>query len=85
MTNDIKQKKEILEKDLDELIKFVSKLESSQSIKIYENLIATLKTEIENTENLKQKCSSCGASLDPWEKGRCGPCKIADERIPEEE
>ena len=85
MTEDIEQKKESLKENLEKLLKFVNELETSQSIKIYENLIATLKTEIEKTETPTQKCKSCGTSLDPWEKERCGPCKIADERIPEEE
>ena len=85
MPDDTEQKKEVLEENLNKLLKFVNKLETSQSIKIYENLIATLKTDIEKTETPIQTCKSCGTSLDPWEKGICGPCKIADERIPEEE
>lgn len=85
MTNDTEQKKEILEENLNKLLKFVKELETSQSIKIYKNLIAILKADIENIKNSTPTCKSCGTSLDPWEKGICGPCKIADERIPEEE
>ena len=85
MSDDIEQKKEILEENLNKLLKFVKEVETSQSIKIYENLIAILKTDIENIKNSTLTCKSCGTSLDPWEKGICGPCKIADERIPEEE
>lgn len=85
MTDDLEQKQKILEENLHKLLKFVNELDSSQSIKIYQNLITTLKTDIEKIENPNQKCSSCGSLLDPWEKGVCGPCKISDNKIPEEE
>ena len=85
MSDDIEQKKEILEENLYKLLKFVKELESSQGIKIYENLIPILTTNIENIKNSTPTCKSCGTTLDPWEKGLCGPCKISDKRIPEEE
>lgn len=84
MSDDIEQKKN-LEENLYNLLKFVKELEPSQGIKIYENLIAILKTDIEKTKSETQTCKSCDTSLDPWEKEICGPCKISDKKIPEEE
>ena len=79
-------KKETLEKDLESLLKLVKeKTNISETIKIYENLISIIKSEIETGDQPKQKCNSCGEPLEHWEKGICGPCKIADERYEEEE
>ena len=85
MSEDLTAKKAELEHNLQDLMKLVNELEPSQSIKFYENLIATVKADLEKIEHPIEHCSTCGNPLDPWEKGRCGPCKIADERIPEEE
>ena len=43
-----------------------------------------IETELENAEQLKQKCSSCGEPLETWEREICGPCKIKDPRFEEE-
>ncbi|NIM25130.1 MAG: hypothetical protein GTN35_04770 [Nitrososphaeria archaeon] len=84
MSDDLIIKKEELANNLQDLMKLVNKLEPSQSIKFYENLISTLKADLEKIEHPTENCSTCGSPLDPWEKDRCGPCKIADEKIPEE-
>ncbi len=84
MSDDLIIKKEELANNLQDLMKLVNKLEPSQSVKFYENLIATLKADLEKIEHPTENCITCGNPLDPWEKERCGPCKIADERIPEE-
>lgn len=85
MSNDLTIKKETLERDLLNLLKSVKeKTEPNDSIKIYENLIISIKETLEKIEHPKQKCSSCGEPLDAWERGTCGPCKIKDERYEEE-
>ena len=43
-----------------------------------------IETELENAEQLKQKCGSCGEPLETWEREICGPCKIKDPRFEEE-
>ncbi|MDH3736436.1 MAG: hypothetical protein OEQ94_05360 [Nitrosopumilus sp.] len=43
-----------------------------------------IETELENAEQLKQKCGSCGEPLEIWEREICGPCKIKDPRFEEE-
>jgi len=43
-----------------------------------------IETELENAEQFKQKCSSCGEHLEAWEQEICGPCKIKDPRFEEE-
>ena len=73
------------ENNLQDLLKLVNELEPSQSVKFYENLVSTIKADLEKIEHSINNCATCGNPLDPWEKERCGPCKIADERIPEEE
>lgn len=85
MSDDLTIKKEKLESNLQDLLKLVNELELSQSVKFYENLIASVKTDLEKIDHPIENCATCGNPLDPWEKQRCGPCKIADERIPEEE
>ena len=85
MSDDLTIKKTTLENNLQDLMKLVNDLEPSQSVEIYENLVATVKTDLEKVEHPHEKCKTCGNLLDPWEKERCGPCKISDERIPEEE
>ena len=39
---------------------------------------------IQNIEESKQKCSSCGKSLESWERETCGPCRIKDPGFAEE-
>lgn len=85
MSDELKEKNKTLKKRLDDLLKLVNNLEDSQSIQIYENLVDMAKSDLEKIEHTTEKCSSCGNTLDPWEKEICGPCKISDERIPEEE
>lgn len=85
MSDELTEKNKTLKKTLEDLLKIVNNLEDSKSIPIYENLVATTKSELEKTEHSTEKCNSCGNTLDPWEKEICGPCKISDERIPEEE
>ena len=85
MSDDLTDKKAELDKNLHDLLKLVNELEPSQSVKFYENLIATVNADLEKIEHPTENCFTCGNPLDPWEKERCGPCKIADERIPEEE
>lgn len=86
MSDSLKIKKENLEKDLLALLDLVkNKTAPLETIKIYENLISVVKSELENIYQPKQKCNSCGEILEQWEKGICGPCKIADERYEEEE
>ena len=43
-----------------------------------------IETDIENIEQSKQKCSSCGVILENWEREICGPCKIKDPKFEEE-
>ena len=59
-------------------------IEPIKAIKIYENLIMTIKADIELSENHIKICNSCGDPLTDWEKGICGPCKIKDNRYAEE-
>lgn len=84
MSDDL-TKKETLESDLTKLLKSVKdKSKPNETIKIYEDLITSIKENLEQIEQPKQKCSSCGEPLDTWERGICGPCKIKDERYEEE-
>ena len=86
MSEDIKIKKENLQKNIEDLFKLIEeKFDEPQKGKIYENLTTSIREEFEKLNQPIQKCSSCGILLDPWEKGICGPCKIADERYEEEE
>ena len=86
MSENLKIKMETLDNDLSSLLELVKdKTELSETIKIYENLISLVKSDLEKVDQPKQKCSSCGEPLEHWEKGICGPCKIADERYEEEE
>lgn len=86
MSGNLKIKRETLEKDLSSLLELVNdKTEPSETIKIYENLISVVKSDLEKIDQPKQKCSSCGELLEHWEKGICGPCKIADVRYEEED
>ncbi|MDX1440833.1 MAG: hypothetical protein R3237_00045 [Nitrosopumilaceae archaeon] len=85
MSEDLIVKKETMKKNLEDLINSVNQLEPSQSIKVYQNLLATVREELEKIEHPTENCISCGSPLESWEKERCGPCKIADERVPEEE
>jgi len=43
-----------------------------------------IETDLENAEQSKQKCSSCGGTLETWEREICGPCKIKDPKFEEE-
>lgn len=86
MSEDVSIKKETIKNDLENLIQLIEdKFDSTQSIKIYENLAAVIKKEFEKLSQPIKNCKSCGESLDPWEKEICGPCKIADNRYEEEE
>ena len=86
MSEDLNTKKENLKKNIENSIELIDeKFDSSQSIKIYDNLSKTIKEEFEKLSQPTNNCKSCGEALDPWEKEICGPCKIADERYSEEE
>ena len=86
MLNEItKIKKKTLEKKLEKLLATIrNDIEPLEAIKIYENLIITIGDSIEKNENSSRTCNSCGESLKEWEKEICGPCKIKDDRYPEE-
>lgn len=80
-----KIKKKTLENNLAKLLEILKEnIEPYEAIKIYENLIAVIKADIEEIDHSKQVCSSCGISLKDWEKDICGPCKIKDGRYLEE-
>ena len=86
MSDDLKIKKEVFKKNLEDLIQLIEeKYDTSQSIKIYGYLDSIIKEELEKINQPIQKCDSCGEILDPWEKMLCGPCKIANPRYQEEE
>jgi hypothetical protein len=86
MGDDLRIKKERLENDLTSLLELIKdKIEPLKAIEIYENLIPIIKTEIQKTDQLKQKCSSCGEPLDDWEKDVCGSCKVADPKYEDED
>jgi hypothetical protein len=86
MNDDLGIKKERLENNLTSLLELIKdKIEPLKAIEIYENLIPIIKTEIKNTNPLKQKCSSCGEHLDDWEKDVCGSCKVADPKLEAED
>ncbi len=86
MSDDLNARKEDLKKNIKNLVQLIDeKFDTSQSIRIYDNLTRTIKEEFEKLSQPKTNCKSCGEPLDPWEKEICGPCKIADDRYSEEE
>ena len=85
MSEVTKIKKKTLEDNIAKLLETIKNdIEPLKAIEIYENLIITIKADIEKSERPTKKCNSCGASLKDWEKDICGPCKIKDDRYPEE-
>ncbi len=80
-----KIKMKTLEANIAKLLETIKEdIDPINAIKIYENLITTIKTEIEKNKHPTKTCSSCGDSLKDWEKNICGPCKIKDDKYPEE-
>ena len=62
-----------------------AKTTPSKMNQIYENLISSIKEDLEKISQSDNKCKSCGEPLEDWEQKICGPCKIADVRYEEEE
>ena len=86
MPGDLNAKKEVLKQNIENLMQLIDKkFDSSQSVRIYDNLSKIIKEEFEKLNQPANNCKSCGEPLDTWEKEICGPCKIADDRYSEEE
>ena len=86
MVEDFEPRKENLEKELTILLdELKSKTTPSKMTQIYEDLISSLKEDLEKINQPNNKCKSCGEPLEDWEQKICGPCKIADVRYEEEE
>ena len=67
MSDDLKTKKEVFKKNLEDLTQLIEeKYDTSQSIKIYGYLDSIIKEELEKIKQPIQKCDSCGEILDPW-------------------
>ncbi|WP_316505023.1 hypothetical protein [Nitrosopumilus sp.] len=52
---------------------------------ILDEEVDIVNSEINDALQSNQECSSCGETLEHWEKEICGPCKINDPRFADDQ